>query len=113
MNAYAQLFAASFISIAVSCAVLRILSGPLMNVLCRVCPDEQAAAFWLSYTKVMLIIAPLLFVLLVDMLARFSTPLDSLRFALMATLGGLLLGLHVIGKRLGQFVRAAQTGSGS
>ncbi|MCE1243514.1 hypothetical protein [Oryzomicrobium sp.] len=113
MNAYVQLVATSFISVAVSGAVLRVLSGPLMNVLCRVCPDEQAATFWLSYTKVMLVIAPLLFVLLVDMFTRVGTPLDSLRFTLMATLGGLLIGLHVIGKRLGQFVKATQPGSGS
>lgn len=106
MNAYVQLFSATFISIAVSFAVLRVLSGPLMNVLARICPDEQAAAFWLSYTKVMLMIAPLLLVLAVDLFAHFSDPLGNLRLALMAALGGLLIGLRSIGKRLGQFVKA-------
>ncbi len=113
MNAYLQLFAASLISIAISFAVLRVLSSPLMNVLSRICPDEHAAALWLSYTKVMLMIAPLLLVLTVDMFAHFSNPLDSMRLALIAALGGLLIGLHSIGKRLSRFVITPQPGSAS
>ncbi len=113
MNAYIQLFAAAFISTAVSFAVLRVLSRPLMNILSRICPDEQAAAFWLSYAKVMLMIAPLLLVLTVDMFAHFRDPLDSVRLALMAALGGLLIGLRSIGKRLEQFVKMPESGSTS
>ena len=113
MNAYLQLFAASLISIAISFAVLRVLSSPLMNVLSRICPDEHAAALWLSYTKVRLMIAPLLLVLTVDMFAHFSNPLDSMRLALIAALGGLLIGLHSIGKRLSRFVITPQPGSAS
>lgn len=112
MNAYLLLTIEAFISIAVSLLVLYVLSSPLMNVLGRICPDEQAAAFWLSYTKVMLMIAPLLLVLIVDMFSRFNDPMDSLRLALMAALGGILLGLYSIGKRLGQFVTVPQ-GAGS
>ena len=104
MNAYFLLFAESLISIAVSLAVLYVLSGPLVNILGRICPDEQAAVFWLSYTKVMLMIAPFLLVLSVDLFTRFNDPLDSLRLALMAALAGLLIGLYSIGKRLGQLV---------
>ena len=104
MNAYFLLFAECFVSVAMSLAVLHVLSGPLVNVLRRICPDDQAAVFWLSYTKVMLMIAPLVLVLTVDMFTHFSNPMDSLRLALMAALGGLLLGLHSIGKRLGRFV---------
>lgn len=74
----------------------------------RICPDEQAALFWLSYTKVMLMIAPLLLVLMVNMFSHFSDPMDSLRLALIAALGGLLIGLHSIGRRLGQFVATPQ-----
>lgn len=113
MNAYIQLFAAASISVAVSFTVLRVLSGPLMNILGRICPDEQAAAFWLSYTKVMLMLAPLLLVLMVDLFARFSDPLDNVHLALMAALGGLLIGLHSIGKRLGRFVKAPEPGEAS
>lgn len=108
MSAYFLLFAECLVSVAMSLAVLYVLSGPLVNVLRRICPDEPAAVFWLSYTKVMLMIAPLLLVLTVDMFAHFSDPMDSLRLALMAALGGLLLGLHSIGKRLGRFVATPQ-----
>lgn len=114
MNPFLLLLAESLISAATSLTVLFVLSGPLMNALRRICPDEQAAAFWMSYTKVMLMIAPLLLVLTVDLFTRFSSPLDSLRFALMAALGGLLIGLQRIGSRLGRFVTLTrQPGSGS
>lgn len=114
MNAYFLLFAEILLSLAVSLAVLYALSGPLVDVLGRICPDRQAAVFWLSYTKVMLVIAPLLLVLAVELFTHFSDPLDSLRLALIAALGGLLAGLHSIGKRLGQFVTVPQAaGSGS
>lgn len=113
MNAYTQLLTALLISLTISLAVLHTLKGPLLNVLRRICPDEQAATFWLSYTQVMLMLAPLLLVLVTDMLAHFSNPLDSLRLALMAVLAGLLVGLRSIGKRLGQFVRLPQAGDAS
>jgi len=104
MNAYLLLIVESLISVSVSLAVLYVLSSPLVNSLRRICPDEQAAVFWLNYTRVMLLIAPLLLVLTVDMFARFSNPLDNLRLTLMAALCGLLVGLHAIGRRLGKFV---------
>ncbi|MCP5269047.1 MAG: hypothetical protein H6943_08410 [Zoogloeaceae bacterium] len=107
MTPYFPLLAQLLLSVAASLAVLYALSRPLMNVLVRICPDEQAAAFWLSYTKVMLMLAPLLMVLTVDLLTHFNNPLDTLRLAMIAALGGLLAGLHAVGKRIGQFVRVA------
>lgn len=103
----------SLTSISVSFAVLYVLSRPLMNVLSRICPDEHAAAFWLSYTKVMLLIAPLLLVLTMDLLAHFSNPLDSWRFALIVALGGILVGLYTVGERLGKFVTTPQKTGGA
>ncbi|MCZ4305964.1 hypothetical protein O4G98_14615 [Zoogloeaceae bacterium G21618-S1] len=105
MNTYVLLLAEALISIAASLAVLHVLSRPLLNILNQICPDEQAASFWMSYTKVMLMIAPLLLVLMVDMFSHFSSPTDTLRLALVAAFAGLLIGLRSIGKRLGQFVR--------
>ena len=106
MNVYSLLIFESLLSIAVSVAVLYMLSTPLVTVLVRICPDNQAALFWLSYTKVMLTVVPLLFVLTVDMFTTFSDPIDSLRITLIAVLGGFLIGLYSVGKRLGQFVKA-------
>lgn len=104
MNAYLQLLFAALISLIASMAVLRTLSTPLRSLLCRLCPDEQAAAFWLSYTRVMLTIAPLLLTLLVSLFATSATQLNSLYLVLIATLAGLLIGLRSIGKRLGSFI---------
>lgn len=112
MNTYFLLLAQALSSVAASLAVLYVLSGPLVNILGRICPDEQSALFWVSYTKVMLIIAPLLLVLAVDMFTHFSDPMDSLRLGLIAALSGLLIGMHSIGQRLGRFVaEPKQSGS--
>jgi len=88
MNGLFLLFVESVTSIALSLAVLYVLSRPLINILNRICPDEQAAAFWLSYTKVMLLIAPLLLVLTLDLFAHFSDPMDTWRLSLIVALGG-------------------------
>ena len=104
MNAYVLLVAELLLSISASLVVLYSLSQPLMNVLTRICPDEQAASFWLSYTRIMLMLAPLLLVLTVDLFTHFSNPMDTLRLALIAAMGGLLVGLRSVGKRIGQFV---------
>ncbi|MDD4911049.1 MAG: hypothetical protein PHP57_02030 [Sideroxydans sp.] len=113
MENYLLLLIESLTSISVSFAVLYVLSRPLMNVLSRICPDEHAAAFWLSYTKVMLLIAPLLLVLTMDLFAHFSNPLDSWRFALIVALGGILVGLYTVGERLGKFVTTPQKTGGA
>lgn len=109
MDNYLLLLVESLTSIAVSLTVLYVLSRPLMNVLSRICPDEHAAAFWLSYTKVMLLLAPLLLVLSVDMFAHFSDPMDTWRFSLIVALGGILIGLYMVGERLGRFVTSPRT----
>src|SRR5512135_1263929 len=108
MNGLFLLLIESVTSITLSLAVLYVLSRPLINVLSRICPDEHAAAFWLSYTKVMLLIAPLLLVLTVDMFAHFSDPMDTWRFSLVMALGGILIGLYMVGERLGKFVTPPQ-----
>lgn len=113
MDNYLLLLVESLTSLSVSLAVLYVLSRPLMNVLGRICPDEQAAAFWLSYTRVMLLIAPLLLVLTMDMVAFFRDPVDSWRFSLIMALGGTLIALYMIGERLGQFITTPQKTGGA
>lgn len=104
MNAYVLLLGECLASLATSLVVLAVLSRPLVDVLARICPDEQAAAFWLSYSKVMLTIAPLLLVLATGLLSPFTGSMAGLRLTMIATLGGLLIGLQVIGRRLGRYV---------
>jgi hypothetical protein len=110
MNPLAQLLLASLISVILSLAALRLLSRPLARVLARICPDDAAAEFWLSYTQVMLTIAPLLATLLVDGFAAADQPMAAIRLALMAALVGLLVCLFAVGRRLGQFVRVPVAG---
>lgn len=45
MSAVALIIVKVLISLTVSLAVLRMLSGPLENVLVRLCPDAQVADF--------------------------------------------------------------------
>ncbi|MFC3531581.1 hypothetical protein ACFOLG_05225 [Vogesella facilis] len=104
MHAYLQLLLAALISLCASTLVLRALSLPLRNLLTQLCASEQGAAFWLSYTRVMLTVAPLLLALLVSLFTTSVAPLNSLQLVLIATLAGLLLGLRSIGKRLGRFI---------
>ncbi|ANJ67796.1 hypothetical protein A9404_10770 [Halothiobacillus diazotrophicus] len=92
-------------SLAISLAVLFVLSEPLMRLLGRICPDDQAVLFWVRYAKVMLVLAPLLLVLTMDLLSPWRDPIDNLRLGLIACLGGLLWVLHLVGKRLGRFER--------
>jgi len=113
MNPILLLFVELLMSVTVSLTVVYVLSRPLVNVLGRICPDEQAVVFWLRYTKVMLTIAPLLLVLIANMFTHFNDPMDSLRLALIVVLGGLLIGLHSIGKRLGKFVTTPQQSGGT
>lgn len=98
----------SLTSLAISIAVLQVLSRPLKDVLDRICPDEQAATFWLGYSRVMLLIAPLLLVLVTDMFAFFNDSIDSWRFSLVMALGGTLIALYMMGERLGQFITTPQ-----
>lgn len=113
MNRLFFLLLESATSIALSLAVLHVLSRPLMNILSRICPDEQTAAFWLSYTKFMLLVAPLLLVLTVDLFAHFSDPMDTWRFSLIVALGGILIGLYLVGEHLGRFVTPPQQTGGA
>lgn len=100
------------VSALLSLVVLRALKQPLLGLLERLCPDAPSAAFWHSYTQLMLALAPQLCVLLFDAMAGSGNPLAQLRYGLIASLGGLLFGLWVVGQRLGRFVETA-TPSGS
>lgn len=88
------------ISISLSIAVLFVISRPLMNALLDLCPTEKQATFWLSYTRTMLLLAPLLLVLVVDGVQVYDDSLDNIKVALMAALAGILLGMIIVGNRI-------------
>lgn len=107
MTALLSLVLGCLTSILFSLAILRFLSHPLAGLLERLCPDQASASFWRSYTQVMLALAPLLCVLLFDLIVHDSDPIAKLRYGVISSLGGLLFGLWMVGKRLGRFVEAA------
>ncbi len=107
MNHILPLLLECLLSIGLSLLILRILNRPLVGLLERLCPDAAAAAFWCSYTQLMLTLAPLLGVLLLDLLIVSGDLGAKLRYGLIASLGGLLFGLWVIGQRLSRFIEAA------
>ncbi|MBL8399195.1 MAG: hypothetical protein JNL84_13815 [Candidatus Accumulibacter sp.] len=91
-----------------SLTILRVLSRPLAGLLERLCPDKESAAFWRSYAQLMLALAPLLCVLLLDLFVHGGDLVTRLRYGLIASLGGLLVGLWIVGRRLGQFIATAE-----
>ncbi|HLO62279.1 MAG TPA: hypothetical protein VK165_04865 [Azonexus sp.] len=96
------------ISALFSLLILRVLSRPLGGLLEQLCPDSESAAFWRSYSQIMLALAPLLCVLVIDLLVPSGDPATKLRVGLIASLGGLLFGLWIVGRRLGRFIAIAR-----
>ena len=94
------------ISLTLSATTLLVLSNPLINVLTDLCPTKKQAEFWLAYTRMMLSISPLLLVLIVDGFVSSDDILAHVRVSLMAALGGLVIGMIIVGKRI--FAPAAQ-----
>lgn len=107
-----SLFLQCLICVLLSLIILRVLSGPLTGLLERLCPDSASAAFWRCYAQVMLVLAPLLCVMLVDLIAPNSDPGSRFRLGTIASLGGLLLGLWIVGRRLGHFIEAERAPGG-
>lgn len=100
MNTITLFITEILISLGLSAVVLFAISRPLLNALLDLCPTEKQAAFWLSYTRTMLLLAPLLLVLVVDGAQVYDNTLDAIRVALMAALAGILLGMIIVGKRI-------------
>lgn len=49
------------ISISISAILLAAISRPLGGFVVKVCPDRESIGFWLRFTQVMLVLAPLFF----------------------------------------------------
>ena len=52
------------------------------------------------YTRMMLFISPLLLVLIVSVMARTNSDIESIKVSLIAALAGLLLGMLIVGKKI-------------
>ena len=76
-----------------------VITAPLRTTLRRLCLDENASAFWVPFTNVMLYIAPLLFTV---QFANLYCPnlADTLRTALSTSLFGGFAALLVVGYQI-------------
>jgi hypothetical protein len=100
MNTFTLFSLEIFISLSMSFITLWILSKPLVNVLEDLCPTKTQADFWLAYTRIMLLISPLLLVLMVSLNSRHINDINSIKFSLVSSLAGLLLGMLIVGKKI-------------
>ncbi len=100
MNSLNLFFTEISISLVLSLLTLLILSKPLINILEDLCPTQKQAAFWLVYTRMMLIISPLLLVLIVSVMAKSQNNIESIKVSLIAALAGLLIGMIIVGKKI-------------
>jgi len=88
-----------FLSLTLSSIVIWGLAAPLRKLLQRLSHSEEQAAFWLAYTRAMLFLSPLFMVILVGSLAD-AEGLVHIKITLISALGGLVLGLVIIGKKM-------------
>jgi hypothetical protein len=101
MTSFTSLLTAVSISLVLSATLVWVLSRPLHKVLDALCASGEASQFWVSFTAVMLFIAPLLFVVLFPP-SEFA-PLDAVRVVrstLVAALFGAVSALVVVGYKI-------------
>ena len=105
MNSISVFVLQIVISVVLSGLTLMALNRPLKNILQVLCPSKIHADFWLSYTRIMLSVTPLLLVLLFGVI-RKSTELNATSVILVTkssmiwALCGLWLGLLVVGRKI-------------
>jgi len=90
------------ISLILSTFILVLLMKPLCGVLQQICPRGDATTFWMSFTAVMLYIAPLLFTMLFENAIVVPELVNVVRTALASSLFGSFAALLVVGYQISQ-----------
>lgn len=93
MHPLFELLANISICLITSAAILAILNQSLLELLKKLCPDENSAQFWLNYAKATLTLFPLLLSLCTQWAFKPQTPVDNIRLVLISCLTGLICGL--------------------
>jgi hypothetical protein len=99
MNELYSLISAIAVSLLVSTAILLTIVKPLRQILAQLCKSGEATPFWVSFTIVMLYVAPLFFAVMWAPIFN-STTVHALRTALVASLFGAMVGLLIVGYKL-------------
>ena len=99
MNEFTALITTIGISLLVSTVIVVALARPLRQILGLLCKGGESTSFWVSFTAVMLYVAPLF-------IAVFWTPIFNtsliyaLRTALSSALFGAFAGLLIVGYKI-------------
>lgn len=92
------------LSLVISTIVIHTLLRHFTVLLQRLCQDATTAAFWKDYTRLTLVLVPLVLLILTDWLFTDASIVDSLRICLLSIFAGLLLGLIKIKRHIDRFI---------
>jgi hypothetical protein len=93
------------ITVAIAFVVARYLTTPLRQQLQELCGNAERAAFWTSFSNVMLVLTPVVFAMLVDPMANaFDPPLMGVISYTKWGLIGLATSVLILGWTLGRFI---------
>lgn len=84
-------------ALGISLVVIHLIQPALEPLLGEVCGSEAAARFWVNFTRLMVLIAPLLQVILLAAEHGGMGSVELIRGTLFHALGGVFLALSVIG----------------
>lgn len=102
MSPLSALALAIAVSLVLSTFILVVLMKPLRGLLQQICPRSDATTFWMSFTTVMLYIAPLLFTMLFENAIVVPQLVNVVRTALASSLFGSFAALLVVGYQVSQ-----------
>lgn len=88
------------LSLSTSLIVIALLKAQLRNVLTEICGTATRAAFWISFTQLMLVIGPLLLVILfTDLRPGVSAyPAEEIKDAVFRSLFAIFIAIALIGR---------------
>jgi hypothetical protein len=99
MGEFTALLTAIGVSLLVSTVIVVALAKPLRQVLDMICRDGESTSFWVSFTAVMLYVAPLLITVFWARLPD-TKPVYAFQLALTTALFGAFAGLVIVGYKI-------------
>ena len=92
----------------ISLTVIRLMKPYLQDVLTESCGTQKRAAFWVMFTQLMLVIAPMLLVIFFSDLhpGQASYPAEALKDSLFLSLFGVFIAIASIGRVIWKSVAA-------
>lgn len=93
------------VSIAVSLLILARLQSLLRRIGTEVCEQGGGSTeFWVAYTQLMMVLAPLLLVAIVSHAGRTLSPVEQLQSSLAVVISGQLAGLVLVGRAVWKMI---------